>query len=597
MAEGRSDLGTVIGCFLERAAERGSQPLWYRRSGGRWHPVSWESALSEVRRLAAGLASIGITQGDRVGLIGPNVPEWVMADYAIQHVAGVVVPIYDTSSSDQIADILTRTGARVCLAYGDEAIGKIREAMLPDLDTVVALHWDEEEHDQFLGYGALCQRGETWIEEHPEGLARRLADLDPAQIATIIFTSGTGDDPKGVALSHHNLVWAADASVQAVGIGRREITLSYLPLAHASERVITTVVPLVPNTKRWTCWFVEDLEGLPAAIRSVRPTIFLAVPVVWARMHDRIQAELLARGFARRGLARIALAAGESAIRHRDDGRSVAPHVRLGASSAKFLGRRVLKKLGLDRCWFAISGAAPLAESTQRFFQALGLPLHQGWGLTETAALCTVQRPDDLEVGVVGKPLEGVELRLGADGEVQVRGPNVFAGYETEPPSNKQMFDEEGYLRTGDVGRLTEDGRLVIIDRLKDLIITSGGRNVAPRPMEEKLEEEPLINETMVLGEGRPYLTALISIDGGEAARAVGSRLQEDEGLWEHPTVHQRVDRAVAALNRSLPDAEQVHRYAIVPVGFPDAALTPTWKLKRRVVEETFADLIESLYV
>ena len=596
MAEGRAGAGTVIGCFLQRAVERGSQPLWYHQIDRRWQPISWASARSEVLRLAAGLASIGIADGERVGVIGPNVPEWVIADYAIQHVGGVVVPIYANSPADQIAHILTRTRARVCIAYGDEVLGRIREASVPGLETVIALHWSEEKHEQTLGYGALRQQGDTWLDENPKGLTHRLANLDPSQIATIIFTSGTGGDPKGAQLSHHNLISAANGSAQAVGVRPREITLSYLPLAHAFERAVTTVVPLVAATQRWTCWFVEELEGLPAALRSVRPTIFLAVPVVWARMHDRIQAEILTRGIGRRILARLVLAAGESAVRHRDDGRSLPPHTRLGASIAKILGRRVLKKLGLGRCWFAVSGAAPLPEPTQRFFQALGLPLHQGWGLTETAALCTVQRPDDLEVGMVGEPLEGVELRLGIDGEVLVRGPNVFVGYEAEPTSDNEVLDEDGFLHTGDVGRLTEGGRLEIIDRLKDVIITAGGRKTAPRLIEEQLWVDPLISGTMVLGEGRPYLTALISIEGREAARLVGGQRDEEEGLWEHPKVHQRVARAIAVVNRSLSDPEQIHRFAILPFGFPDEALTPTLKLKRRVVEATFADLIESLY-
>ncbi len=535
---------------------------------------------------------MGIAHGERVGLMGPNLPEWVIADYAIQHLGGVVVPIYATSPPDQIAHILTRTRARVCIAYGDELLGKVREASVPGLQTVIALHWGEEEHGQVLGYGAICKRGDAWLDENPQGLTHRLANVDPGQIATIIFTSGTGGDPKGAVLSHRNLIWAADASARAVEVRPREITLSYLPLAHAFERVVTTVIPLVAATQRWTCWFVEQLEGLPAALRSVRPTILVAVPVVWTRMQDRIQAEMQTLGVARRSLNRLALAAGESAVRHRDDGRALPPLTRLGARSAKFVGRRVLKRMGLGRCWYAVSGAAPLPPPTQRFFQALGLPLHQGWGLTETAALCTVQRPDDLEVGLVGEPLDGVEVRLGIDGEVLVRGPNVFAGYEAEPAP----IDEDGFFHTGDVGRLAEGGRLEIIDRLKDVIITAGGRKVAPRPIEEKLGADPLISGAMVLGEGRPYLTALISIDGREAARLVGGQRHDEEGLWEHQKVHQRVARTVTALNRSLPDPEQVHQFAILPFGFPDEALTPTLKLKRRVVEDTFAGVIEGLY-
>ena len=597
MAEGEADSATVIGSFLDRADQRGSQPLWYQQTGGRWLAVSWAAARSEVLRLAGGLASLGIGAGERVGLMGPNRPEWVIADYAIQHLGGVVVPIYATSPPDQIKHILGRTNARVCVVYGDESLGLIREASVPGLETVVALHWDEEEQGQFLGYGALSKRGDIWLDENPRGLADRLDSLDSDQVATVIFTSGTGDDPKWAVLTHRNLIWAADSSARAVGARKKEKSLSFLPLAHVFERVITTVLPLVESTQRWTCWFVEEIERLPAAIRSVRPTVFIAVPVVWARMHDRIETEMLSRRIAGRNLARVSLSAGESAVEHRDDGRHVPPPTWLASKSARILGRRVLKKVGLGRCWFAVSGAAPLPRATQSFFHSLGLPLHQGWGLTETAALCTVQRTDDLELGEVGEPLEGVEIRLGDDGEILVRGPNVFVGYESDPAANAEVFDEEGFLHTGDVGQLTERGRLVIIDRLKDVIITAGGRKIAPRPIEQRATADPLISGMMVLGEGRPYLTALISIEGREAKRLVEGELEEDQGLWEHPRVREHVERVVTAVNRSLSDPEQVHRFAILPFGFPDEALTPTLKLKRRVVESTFADVIEGLYV
>ncbi len=596
MAEGEPDPGTVIGSFLDRAAQRGSQPLWYHQIDSRWLPISWESARSEVVRLAAGLASIGIAPGERVGLIGPNRPEWVIADYAIQHVGGVVVPIYATSPPDQIAHILTTTEARVCIAYGDEPLGKIREADVPGLQTVVVLHWGDEEHGRFLGSNALRRRGEVWVNENPEGLADRLAGIDPEHIATVIFTSGTGDEPKGAVLSHRNLIWTADSTARAVGARAKEKTLSFLPLSHAFERVVTTVLPLVPATQRWTCWFVEELEDLPAALRSVRPTVFIAVPVVWVRMQDRIQTEMQSLWVGRRLLAQMALSAGEMSARHREQGWAVLPSTRMAGSSARVLGRRVLKKVGLGRCWYAVSGAAALPGITQGFFQALGLPLQQGWGLTETAALCTVQRRNDFELGVVGEPLEGVELRLGEDEEVLVRGPNVFTGYEAEPALSAAVFDEEGFFHTGDVGHLTEDGRLVIIDRLNDVIITAGGRSIAPRPIESKLTSDPLISGVMVLGEGRAYLAALISLDSREASNLVGEERADEQGLWEHPKVHQHVERAVAVVNRSLSDPEQIHRFAILPFGFPDEALTPSMKLKRRVVESTFSELIESLY-
>ncbi|MGH8927654.1 MAG: AMP-dependent synthetase/ligase [Acidimicrobiia bacterium] len=590
------DPGTVIGRFLLRAAERGQEPLWYYQEGGRWLPITWATARTEVLRLAAGLASLGIGPGDRVALIGTNSPDWVMTDYALQHIGAVVVPIYPSSPPDQIADILNRTRAQFCMADSPELIGRIREAVVPGLKAAIGLHLDDDESERVRGRQALLHQGEAWLTHNPSGLQDRLEGANTDDVATVVFTSGTGGDPKGAVLTHRNLIWAAEASARAVGVRRREKTLSYLPLAHAFERVITTVIPLVAPSERWTCWFVREIEQLPAAIRSVRPTIFVAVPLVWARMQGRIQAEIKSSGLTRRSFSRLSLAAGEAAVRRRDDDLPLPPPTRLGAVSARALGRRALKRIGLGRCWYAVSGAAPLRPQTQQFFQALGLPLHQGWGLTETAALCTVQRQDDLEVGVVGAPIDGVEIRLGIDGEVLVRGPNLFVGYEADPASYADVIDGDGFLHTGDVGRIAAGGRLEIVDRVKDLIITAGGRKIAPRIIEEKLRGDPLIGGTMVLGEGRPYLVALISLDGQVARDLVGVSDSIEAGLWEHHKIQQRIARTVASVNRSLSEAEQLHRHAILPFGFPDEALTPTMKLKRRVVEETFARQIDELY-
>jgi long-chain acyl-CoA synthetase len=492
----------------------------------------------------------------------------VIADYAIQYLGAVPVPLYPTSAPDQVAHVLDMTKARVCLVDSDELWGRLREVPAPTLRTIVCLHRDEIDGDGVIGRRELIELGVAWIGERQDRLAAELAATRPDDVATVIFTSGTDGDPKGAILTHRNLMWAAQNAGEAVGVREREVTLSYLPLAHSFERVVTTVVPLVAPSERWTCWFVEDVQKLPSALRSVRPTLFVAVPLVWTRMQARIL-----RQFERSWVTR-----------------------RLHSSFPGLIGGRALRRLGLGRCWYAVSGAAALPAETQSFFQSLGLALHQGWGMTETAALCTVQSPDDLEVAVVGAPLHAVEIRIGADGEVLVRGPNVFQGYENAPDLTAAAFDSDGFLRTGDVGRLLDGGRLAITDRLKDVIVTMGGRKVAPSPIEAKLTQDRIIAGAIVVGEGRSHLSALISIDGTEAALIAGTSTDDQRGLWEHPMVRDRVARTVAAVNRSLPESEQLHRFAIVPFGFPDHVLTPSFKLKRRLVEETFRHTIDELY-
>lgn len=559
---------SVVAAFVERARERRDDPLWYHQVSGRWTPITWGQAQESVERLAAGLGALGISRGERVALIGANSPRWVSADYALQYLGAVPVPLYPTSAPDQIANVLDQTRARVCLVDSDELRGRLREVAAPTVKTIVCLHRDEIEGAGVIGRRALFEQGEAWRGEQPDRLAAQLAATGPDDVATVIFTSGTDGDPKGAILSHRNLLWAAQNAGDAVRVREREVTLSYLPLAHSFERVVTTVVPLVARSKRWTCWFVDDVQKLPSALRSVRPTIFVAVPLVWTRMQARILRQFERSWFTRR----------------------------LNSSFPRLIGGRVLRRLGLGRCWYAVSGAAALPAETQAFFQSLGLALHQGWGMTETAALCTVQTPDDLEVAVVGAPLRAVELRIGGDGEVLVRGPNVFQGYEGLPDLTAAAFDKDGFLHTGDIGRLLDDGRLAIIDRLKDVIVTIGGRKVAPSAIEAKLTQDRVIAGAIVVGEGRSHLNVLVSLDGTEAARIAGASADDQSGLWEHPKVRDRVARTVAAVNRSLPDSEQLHRFAIVPFGFPDQVMTPSFKLKRRLVEETFRQTIEELY-
>jgi long-chain acyl-CoA synthetase len=566
--------------------------LWYQQTGRRWVPITWSNARNQVERLAAGFCALGVSVGERVGLGGKNSPEWVMVDYALQHAGAVVVPIYATSPPDQIRQILSTCRVRVVVAGDADMLGRVREAMVPGLETVVGLHLDEGGRSGVVGKGELLALGEGWTASNPTGLAQRLDSVERDGAATVIFTSGTGGEPKGAVLSHRNLIAAADGAARAVGVRPREVTLSYLPLAHAFERVVTTVVPLVATTERWTLWFVDEIGKLPAALRAVRPTIFVAVPLVWSRIESRIQAEVDA-SLGR--LARLWLRAGRAVVGRRGPDRRPAGSTMVGVP-VRLIGRRLVNRVGLGRCWFAVSGAAPLPAHTQEFFHALGVDLHQGWGLTETAALCTVQRPDDLEVGVVGAPLPGVEVRLASDGEVLVRGDNVFSGYEGEPELSARAFDQDGFFRTGDVGRWAQDGRLAIIDRIKDLIITAGGRKVAPLSLEAKLMNDPLISGAVVIGESRPYLIALISIDSSEAVRHASFEAGDERGLWERPEIRGRVEATIASVNRALSESEQVRRFAILPFGFPDDALTPTLKVKRRVVESTFSDLIEELY-
>jgi long-chain acyl-CoA synthetase len=552
------DHGTLVGAFRARAAERADRPLWFFQEGGRWEPTTWGSAREQVDTIAGALASLGVEPGQPVGLLGRNLPQWVAADYAIQQLGAVVVPLYANASVEQIGEVLGRSQAGLCLVESDEQGERVRQAGIAGL-TVAGLRSD-----------ALMEAGTSWLVSHHGDLERRAGTVQPDQLHSIIYTSGTTGEPKGVELSHHNLVWTTRQAARVIAFRPREVLLSYLPLGHVIERLTTTALPLIAPTATWHCWFVPELAGLPAALKRARPTIFAAVPSVFHKLQARVEAELRAAGGLRRIVARL---------------------------PGSLASRRILAKVGLDRCWYAISGAAPLAADTQRFFHRLGLPLHQGWGLTESTALSTLQAPDDLEAGVVGPPLPGVQLRLAADGEVLVRGPNVFRGYHLDAVGTAAVLDREGWLRTGDIGKLVEGGRLQIVDRKKNLIVTSGGRKIAPGQIEGRLTSEPLIEGAIVIGDRRPYLVALIAINA-QIAAVVAARdpVAGEVGLWEHPAVREAVAGIVDRVNRALSEPESIRRWAVLPFGFPNEAMTPTLKLKRKVVEETFRRQIEALY-
>jgi long-chain acyl-CoA synthetase len=344
------------------------------------------------------------------------------------------------------------------------------------------------------------------------------------------------------------------------------------------------VVPFSEGGPQGTIYFVPSMERLPEALAAARPTIMASVPRVWEKVRARVMAAV-EEDPRRAKSVRRALAAGMEAARRRDVGDPVPPRMRFGAWVARnVVGRKVRRELGLDRVHWAVCGAAPISLEVQYFVQALGIPLHQGWGMTETTSSGLVQTADDLEAGVVGVPLQDVEIRLDDDGEILIRGDNVFAGYYREPEATAAVLGDDGWFRTGDIGAWTEDGRLRIVDRKKDLIITAAGKNIGPQEIEKRLKADPLIGEAMIVGDRRPYLVALLSLDHDE----VGGR--EGAGIEDH------VAALIDEVNRAFSRPEQIKRWYIAPDGFPPEALTPTLKLKRRVVLAAFADQIEGMY-
>ena len=592
---------TIITRFQDRASRHSDDAVWHKFANGSWQATTWSQARSWVEEIAAGLMALGVESGDRIGLVGANDPAWLATDYGIQHSGAVGVPLYNTLSTDQTSYVLGHAGTRALFVDNQEQLDKALASNIPNVSKIIAHHLGDADRGRVLGTDRLREMGRQWAADNIGALTERMNSVTGDDIFSIIYTSGTTGPPKGTVLTQANIVWTLDSALERLGLTNPvEHVISYLPLSHIFERLTTSGAGLSSANNRFEYYFVPELPMLPDALKHARPTFFVGVPRVWEKFEARIKAEVAETPKVRQRLFNWATTAGIDAIRIRDEGGRSGPGTSLGAKvAAKVVGKKVFGELGLDRCHYAVSGAAPLAPDVQRFFQGIGLPLHQGWGMTETTAACTVQGPSDLHVGSVGQPLGGVELKLEDDGEIKVRGPNIFQGYYDQPEQTEEALGKDGWLSTGDIGELTADGSVRIVDRKKDIIITAGGKNIAPQEIEARLKADGLIGEAIVIGDQKPFLVSLISLDPDEVRAFLhhhGVEPKTDAELYKHSMVLDHTEKVVEGVNAQFSRAESVRKWSIIDGGFPGEALTPTLKLKRSVVNSLFSDEIEALY-
>jgi long-chain acyl-CoA synthetase len=554
------------------------------KADGAWRPVTAEQFADRVTTVAAGLIGAGIRPGDRVGLMSSASLDWIVCDFAIWTVGAVTVPIYETSSAEQIRWILSDSGAVAVFAENAQRAEAVRAAQAAAVEAV----WPVD-----AGGGMVARAG---ADIALDAVHQRRRAVTPGTIATIVYTSGTTGRPKGCVITHGNLGEAVRATLSAPGIRQRVLagdssSLMFLPLSHILARTVTLC--LVSEGKR--VGFLGDPGELPAALTTFRPTILLGVPRVFEKIlaAAREQAE-------QEGHLRLFDAAEATAIAYSRAGRRLRPAVRLRhAIFSRLVYARLRERLGGQLFW-AISGGAPLGEELGHFLRGAGITIMEGWGLTETSGPVTMNLPGVQRIGSVGLPLPGCAVRIAPDGEILVQGPNVFQGYWQNPQATSEAFDGR-WFRSGDLGRIDDDGFAYITGRKKDLIITASGQNVVPSVLEDRLREHWLIEDCVVVGDQRPYIGALLTLDQGafarwkrrqgKPARATIGDLADDPDL--HAVVQQAVDRANAAVSR----AEGIKRYRILPAGFTvGAELTPTQKVRRDYVLAKFAAETQSLY-
>jgi len=573
-----------------------------RCTQGRIEALSSKEVFERIRDLSLGLGSLGVSSGDRVAMVAESRPEWLLSDLAILAAGGVTVPIYPTLSASGAKYILQDSAAKVLVVSTRLQLDKVQEVrhQLPSLEAVIVM--DEAAatgSPSVLPLSELATRGHARMTgEWGTGRAFRDATrlVTPEQLATIIYTSGTTGEPKGVMLTHGNLVANLIASARVLSVSEDDVALSFLPLSHAFERMVAYVYLLCGVG----IIFAESFETIGRDIKLVRPTILTGVPRVYEKLHARIMEKGLSEVGLKRSLfqwaVNVGIANGHATLRGQSPGL-------LTSLQTPLADRLVLRKIreGLGgRVRYLISGSAPLPGSLAEFFQGVGLPIVEGYGLTETAPVLTVNPPDAPRIGTVGKALPGVELRIAEDGEILARGPNIMSGYYNKPAATAEVL-RAGWFHTGDVGALDNDGYLSITDRKKDLLVTSGGKKIAPQPIESTLRASPLVAEVVLLGDRRKYAAALIVPDFAALERRLkdlGRPAADRAELLTRPDVLGLYQEIIDGLNRELSQFERVKKIALLPREFSieSGELTPTLKVKRKVVEERFSDVIEGLY-
>jgi len=586
----------LVGLFEQTARRSGRQVAVKHKRDGAWTEVSWNEVARRARLVADGLAALGLKRGDRVAILGDTNLEWILADLGILGAGGITVTIYQSNQPHECQFILADSQARWIFCDTEVQVQKVRQVrdQLPALQGIVRATGSAA--DPFERTLADVETaGADYRSTHPDAHAARVASLKASDPASFIYTSGTTGNPKGVILTHGNWTYEAEAVASLDVIRPDDLILYFLPMAHSFAKVIEAV---------WfrtgaAVAFVESMEKIIDNAGEVKPTVMPAVPRIFEKAYNAVVSKGMATGGVKGKLFRAAMEGFDAWVDGKDRGRD---DVSLGL----WLGRKlVFPKLerALDekfggRLRLCVSGGAPLSPRIGWFFDAVGLTILEGYGLTETSAGTFVNRPGANRIGTVGPPVPGTEVRIAEDGEILVKGPCVMTGYFNAPEATAEVL-KDGWFATGDIGVLDEKGYLKITDRKKDIIVTAGGKNVAPQNLENELKTDPLVSQVMVHGDKRKFLSAIFTLNE-ESARAWGRQNGVPEGaaLHEDPRVIQRLQQTLDALNAKQAAYSTIKRFAIVPRDFTQASgeLTPTLKVKRKVVTKNYQALLDAFY-
>jgi long-chain acyl-CoA synthetase len=580
---------TIVRLWRDAVASGRPDPLYLAEGDGEWTPVSLREAARRVDELANGLLALGIRKGESFGILAGTRVEWCLFDFALALVGGVTAPIYANSSAEDCRYVLSHSDAVGVLVEDDEQLVKVEAVRheLPGLRHVVT----------FSSLDELAERGREHANRQPDALARAEAEVGEDDLFTFIYTSGTTGPPKACKILHRNYYEMAKVVNDMADVFQKDdLLLLYLPLAHNFGRLTHLLAPMAG----YTIAFCADPYAVADALLKVRPTVFPSVPRVYEKIHTAVLARFDEASGVQRRLIDWALHVGRRVSELRQQGRPIPRGLAVQHRLAdRIVYSKVKERLG-GRLRRAVSGGAPLAVEILEFFHTLDILVLEAYGLTECTTGATSNREESFKFGTVGKALPGWELKLAEDGELFIRSPTVFAGYYKDEAATKAILDDEGWLATGDIATIDEDGFVTITDRKKDILVTAGGKNVAPQNLENELKASRFISQALVVGDRRPYVAALITLDSVEIAGWAKKHGLEGDltTLSKHPDVLELVQDIVDGVNRPHSRFEQIKRFTLLPRDFSieEGEVTPTLKLRRKICQEHFAAEVAALY-
>ena len=597
------DIRNIPSAFIEVCRERGDRIAMRNKYLGLWQEFTWSDYLRESGCVAHGLMKLGIQSGDFVGIIGENCPEWLFMDMGIQMAGARTVGIYTTNSWQQVKYILNHSECRILFAENEEQVDKwlhMRDE-LPLLEYII--YWDKKglealQDDQLMYFEDFMELGRETCKESPDAYMERVESIEPDDIALLVYTSGTTGHPKGAILTARNLLWTAITLNKYDLLDPNDQTMSFLPLCHIFERMFSAYFHIIGG---YVINFAESTETIVANLTEIRPTIGYAVPRVWEKFQSRILLRMEDAPWLNRWAFRIAMNIGSDYTRRKLENRPVGIGLRIMRFITYWAVLYPLKyMIGMNRMRYTFSGAAPISPDVLRFYHTLEIPMIEGYGMTETSAIISISTLKQYRIGAVGKPINGSEVKLSEEGEILVRHPGVTGGYYKNAEATEAAIID-GWLHTGDIGSFDEDGFLSILDRKKDIIITAGGKNIAPQKIENKLKFSVYINDAIVIGDKRKFVSAIIILDEENINKYARDRkitYSSYSELAEHKEIRKLIEGEVKKVNNQLARVESIREFTILDkrLYVEDGEVTPTMKVKRKFINEQYHDLIEKMY-